>query len=403
MSMDNPVDLTDDYEVRPSRIKLKTTKTEKAGKIYRREQRRFCREQERISRANGYALSPPRKRGQSESISPPRNRPRQPPNQYEQEHDQGEWMGGYARRAREEQEEREWEEKIKWMTDEAEHDPFGDYPTFGYAGSSAGVHIPSRWREAAAGPPFPSFGPPFGLFGRMPQTFPQFGHNLHSHYAAGSFPAGVPSLGSMTEEEYTTFIREGLYAKQHASELREAERRRQKMQEREIKREKMREQRERAEAKWRYQQEKEEYERRRQRAEAREAKDRPRRAHSAPAGTNDPARYSARWTSLLDVGGEVEATSLKFSDIPWPINHLLSPQDTINKVTLSNVKAFLQAVSLESREDLKKVVREALRNFHPDRFHSRTLNRVRGDEKELVKEGVEKVCRVLNDLVKEVR
>jgi len=45
------------------------------------------------------------------------------------------------------------------------------------------------------------------------------------------------------------------------------------------------------------------------------------------------------------------------------------------------------------------VLREAIRNFHPDRFNSKVLPRVREGEREKVKEGMEICSRVLTDLI----
>lgn len=49
------------------------------------------------------------------------------------------------------------------------------------------------------------------------------------------------------------------------------------------------------------------------------------------------------------------------------------------------------------------MLREGIRQFHPDRFFGRILPRTREDERDKVREGVESCTRAINDLLAEVR
>ncbi|KAK8870088.1 hypothetical protein IAR55_000658 [Kwoniella newhampshirensis] len=385
-----------DYAVpRPTKIKMKETKPEKAHRLYRREQRRAARESERISRANGYAVSPPRRyRSRSDSISPPRHPPKTKSKSnhevYDVDADEeeegggrgGEWMGGYGRRAKEELETREWEEKLAWLAGGGSNeDPFGGV-TYGYAGSMDGVHIPKRFREAA-GAPGPSSSASSNRRKRDGDRDPA---------QEVDFDAGgpVPPLGAMTEEEYTAWVREGMYRRKHRAELEAAERRRKEKEEKERKKEKEREKASKEE------------ERRLKKLKKQKGDDEERKRKE------ERGRWKDRWKKLGETGGEVEETELRFDDIPWPVYRSSNSTTTViseDHLTIDNVRSFLYAVAEDEAakggDDLRKVIREAIRSYHPDRFHGRVLPRVREKDRDRVKDAVEKLSRVLNDLAAE--
>ncbi|WVQ77589.1 hypothetical protein IAR50_007277 [Cryptococcus sp. DSM 104548] len=426
-------DRSEDYNVRPSKIRLKTTKSEKAEKIFNREKRRFEKDQHRISRANGYAVSPPSSsRYRDDSISPPRNKPRPQARHYEEEEgDDGEWLGAFGRKVREGREEREkmaWEEKMRWMAgSEAGDRVLDDYedleaPRWGHAGPEP-ESLPSRWRSSASKRPFLSpslFPPPPSFF--SPKSRPSRPKLYH-------FPSQPPPMGAMSDADYADYIRSGMYAQKNASALLEEDRRRTERMEREEKREKERARREREDERWRRKQEREEWERyerrKREREEAEEAyrpAPPPREDSATPpyhaaksghAKKDDPAKWTARWQAL-QAGGEIEPSNLTFRDIPWPIflsslpsSH--TPDDILSALSLENVKKYM--VTVASYKDntggepgkVRRVVREAVRSFHPDRFTVRVLERVKEGDKQKVKEGADVVSRVLNDLAKQYK
>ncbi|WVR04875.1 hypothetical protein IAU60_001887 [Kwoniella sp. DSM 27419] len=389
---------------RPTRIKLKETKEEIAAKLYRREQRRHARETERISRANGYAVSPPRSTAREESMSPPRNpakRARRGEGDELDERDglddggQGEWMGGYGRRAREELDRREWLDKMAWMSHSSDN-PFAgqrgeyhyqasyssfsshggstsiSYSTYGYAGPADDVRIPQRFRESA------------GVAG--PSTRARRSAVEEVEFEGGA----VPPLGAMTDHEYTAWVRDGMYRRKHRAEVEASERRQRERAERdrqkEVEREKaMREEERRIKKLKRMKGEDEERKRREERD-----------------------RWKSRWKSLGDKDGDVVETELSFLDIPWPVYRTGQPnagaaQTLLDAGYLSpdNIRTFIHAIAGDERTDTRKTVREAIRNYHPDRFNARVLERVKDADKDVVKQAVGLVSGILNDLAKE--
>ena len=122
-------------------------------------------------------------------------------------------------------------------------------------------------------------------------------------------------------------------------------------------------------------------------------------------------RYISRWKSLLStdestaIDGIIE-TELSYLDIPWPIYSNVNLEKEQIARFLSNI-ALIQGLGERSgtggkeqdKEKERKVLREAIRNFHPDRFNSKVLPRVREGEREKVKEGMEICSRVLTDLI----
>ncbi|OCF33734.1 hypothetical protein I316_04446 [Kwoniella heveanensis BCC8398] len=429
------MDRTGDYEVpKPSRIKLKQTSNEKAEKLYRKEQRRHARDQERISRANGYGVSPPRQSSaRDESITPPRNPPRKRSSdqaQVDGDDDSdfveeigsrraggggGEWMGGYGRKAREELERREWRDKMAWMagTSSHDHDPFSAYQDM------EDVHIPKRFREAA--------GMPASGAGTSSSQYHHFSSRTVHHHSSTfgttriavnevHFSGGpVPPLGSMNDDQYSSWVREGMYRKQHRAELEEAERRRRLREEKERLKEIENEKRQREEEK-RIKKLKKEKGQEEEKARARERE-----------------RWRERWKVLGDKEGEkdkeIVEVELSFNDIPWPIYRPSSLNSaaaralpiSVDDLTIDNIRIFIHAIAEDSScpststaigpssttngtgggGDVRKTIREAIRNYHPDRFHARILGKVRESDKELVKEGVGRVSAVLNDLARE--
>jgi hypothetical protein len=123
-------------------------------------------------------------------------------------------------------------------------------------------------------------------------------------------------------------------------------------------------------------------------------------------------RYLSRWNKLLSTSTNTDSdsdmiieTELSYSDIPWPIYAKSKLEKKSISLFLSNVALLpLQGRILagkEGKEAERKTLREAIKNFHPDRFLSKVLPRVREGEREKVKEGMEVCSRVLTDLIME--
>ncbi|WWC68250.1 uncharacterized protein I206_102173 [Kwoniella pini CBS 10737] len=369
-----PLDRSSEYQdIKGSKIRMKETKSEKADRLYRKEQKRQAREASRISRANGYAVSPPRQ-NRSGSISPPRNPIKRtyPEDNDEEIEGSGEWMGGFGRRAKEELEKREWQDKLNWMSRGFDEDPFfnGSFDDF------EDIHIPKRFREAAG---------LSGLAGPGPSTFASRRRAADEVDLNGGL---APPLGRMTDEEYTEWIREGMYRIKHKSEIEASERRRKEIEEKERLKEMEREKAEKEE-------EKKIKSLKKQKGLNEEKKRKDQRR-----------RWVDRWKNLTERDNDIVELQLSFDDIPWPI-HRMTNDITIDQLNLENIRNFVYAVAEDSAEnekvDLRKTVRDAIRNYHPDRFNSRILIRVRDKDKDLVKEAVVLVSGLLNDLVREVR
>jgi hypothetical protein len=129
----------------------------------------------------------------------------------------------------------------------------------------------------------------------------------------------------------------------------------------------------------------------------------------------DRQRYLSRWKSLLantsSSDDEIIEVELTYSDIPWPIYNPSSSSSSshlLDKLTKESIKTFLSDLSATStgtstggKHEMKRILREAIKNFHPDRFTSKVLIRVRGEEREKVREGMEICSRALTDLIGE--
>jgi hypothetical protein len=136
------------------------------------------------------------------------------------------------------------------------------------------------------------------------------------------------------------------------------------------------------------------------------------RSNSREREKKERQRYLSRWSKLLSNSKNSESdsdmiieTELSYSDIPWPIYAKSKLDKKSISLFLSNVALLLAQGGIlagkEGKEAERKILREAIRNFHPDRFSSKVLPRVREGEREKVKEGMEVCSRVLTDLIME--
>ena len=188
------------------------------------------------------------------------------------------WMGGFGASALDEMERREREERMNWLEQEEISRAFGDpFPSY----EPIAQPIPRRHRDAAR----------LSSAGRKGKE-----RDPVKEVASG----GVPELGEMNEEEYTEWVRTGMYRLQHRAELEERERLR-----------KVKEAEEREKEKAREMVGKEE------RIRIQRMKAEKGRAEEARRKT-ERERFRTRWKAL-EIGGEVEATHLSYADIPWQV------------------------------------------------------------------------------------
>jgi len=142
-------------------------------------------------------------------------------------------------------------------------------------------------------------------------------------------------------------------------------------------------------------------ERRRMEELAREAERREAEKRARKAGVNVPAvpdrpitevwtAYENQWAAMAN------ATQLRFRSIPWPVHAPITTPDQLIPVKIAGFILSNQHSQGKPRKDRLK---EALLRWHPDRFESKWLKKVVEEDRELVKEGVGNVVRVLNELL----
>lgn len=374
----------------------KETTQERARRIYDQELRRQKRKDHLISRANGYALSPspPPTRGglgRDESITPPRI-PVPNPQRYS-EVDREEERGRMAYLEAEE-------------LASLESDPFSSY-------SMPDVHIPKRFRPSS--PPKHASASASAARTREPRPY----NISNPTNGLGGLGGGgrIPSMNGMNEDEYTTFIREGMDRLRNIKEQHHRD---------ELRRQKERaagEQLRREEADHQRREEKRRKRRREEHSDKRTDSGTdsvfPNRTHInvdedtvhdlvRDSKALERGRYINLWQSLAGLGGEVEQVEMRYKDIPWPI-YVGKQLDKLNIHTFlldlsndtTNGKQMGGMVGKGDKEKEKKVLRDAIRIFHPDRFFGRFLSRVRESDRDKVKEGVEVCSRVINALAAE--
>ena len=118
--------------------------------------------------------------------------------------------------------------------------------------------------------------------------------------------------------------------------------------------------------------------------------------------------YNLRWAELLASLSEIGDGELAFHDIPWPVVAAYrrrrseggKQQFGLADLTAEAVSSFLLPELRSEVENTKKDrLRDAIRRFHPDKFEGRFINRVKGEDKEIILEGIGQVSRVLNSLL----
>ncbi|KZT65398.1 hypothetical protein DAEQUDRAFT_747064 [Daedalea quercina L-15889] len=193
----------------------------------------------------------------------------------------------------------------------------------------------------------------------------------------------------MEDEDYTEWVREGMWRRKHAAEYEEQER---KKAERAARKERERTIRDET-----------------KRMEREEEEDRRRRRRSRERRRAMEARelYDARWKELLGPSSRL-GSPLRFADIPWPV----LPPDLSNRrtrslrlddLTVEAMSGFLltQDDSEAGRKERKDKLRETMLRFHPDKFEGRILKHVTEDEREIVMEAVGIVVRSVGGLMGE--
>ncbi|KAI0764014.1 hypothetical protein BD413DRAFT_483245 [Trametes elegans] len=100
--------------------------------------------------------------------------------------------------------------------------------------------------------------------------------------------------------------------------------------------------------------------------------------------------HERRWTTIaaLDV--------LSWALFPWP---MLKPPSDPEQITYVEVQAYVLSPHHPGDKAPKERIKDYLRRWHPDRFETKLLSKVREGERETVKEGAGAVARHLNKLL----
>lgn len=406
----NSVDKADVYS--------KKTKAEQAEQIYKKEKKRYNREQERINRANG--LPTPPERSMSRSISPlPRrsthsthsshtytnpNASSSSANTTSSEDDEIQYIGqtrnvrrspgpsDHLRRReaeikkredellkRERELRRKEEEQLEYE-DITANNPFGNV-SFEHAGPSFG-HVPHRYQHHQH---------------HHPQSHARFAPPLFSFNQRMGGMGGIPEMGDFDPDEFKRWVRDRF--ERSRAEARRAEESFIRQQKQTAERDQYFAEEKRKEDQRRAQEKKDKKAREADRLEA--LREQQRAKDNVKVKLEDTRklareRYTARWKALTDVGGDIEESEIRYIDVPWPI------YDCTKEMEKSKVKEFMIDLAKENGENVKKTLRETIRAFHPDRFFGRVLPRTREQDREKVKEGVEACSRIINALLGEL-
>ncbi|KAK7683114.1 hypothetical protein QCA50_013787 [Cerrena zonata] len=103
--------------------------------------------------------------------------------------------------------------------------------------------------------------------------------------------------------------------------------------------------------------------------------------------------HERRWKVLP------QADSLGWGSIPWPSLKTVRGVDDLNPTTIN---AYIRNDNWPSDKTLKERVREQIRRWHPDRFETNVLRKVREADRERVKLAAGVVARTLNDISKTI-
>lgn len=103
------------------------------------------------------------------------------------------------------------------------------------------------------------------------------------------------------------------------------------------------------------------------------------------------ASYQDKWAMLA--AAVPETVTLSFKTIPWP---MATPPASVEDITLQAVSSFLLSPAHSHGKSTRTRAREALRVWHPDKWFTTWLSRVRDDDKAVVIQGVNAVAHHLS-------
>ncbi|KAI0658966.1 hypothetical protein C8Q70DRAFT_916187 [Cubamyces menziesii] len=101
--------------------------------------------------------------------------------------------------------------------------------------------------------------------------------------------------------------------------------------------------------------------------------------------------HERRWARLANMD------VLTWYSFPWPT---LKPPTDPEQLTFTDVKAYVLSPHHSTDKSDKERIKDFLRKWHPDRFETKLLPKVREDEREKVQEGAGAVARNLNQILR---
>ncbi|KZT10518.1 uncharacterized protein LAESUDRAFT_644577, partial [Laetiporus sulphureus 93-53] len=103
--------------------------------------------------------------------------------------------------------------------------------------------------------------------------------------------------------------------------------------------------------------------------------------------------HERRWARL----GTLEV--LSWYAFPWPI---LKTPESLEELTMLAIEAYVLSKHHPDgdKKTSKDRIKDHIKRWHPDRFETKLLPKVREDDRERVKEGAGVVARNLNDLLR---
>ncbi|KAK2463126.1 hypothetical protein APHAL10511_004781 [Amanita phalloides] len=341
------------------KLHLKRTPEEEAARRLRRKERKEKRKNRLHDETEADYPTSKRRRAESTAESTRKSvssdedylPDRQPSNRYKQDYDT----------IRADVEERMFREKMfSTMEDEDRLDSIearlNDY-----------AHVPGRWRRGSS-------STKVGIYAYEELEGMDDCTCVDPHY--------------MDDEEYTEWIRMGMYRLKHAEEHAEQERRKAAHAARmaEVKKRKA-----------------ETAKLEREAADKRKLK---RREREEREWMSARQLYDQRWKALLS---DQQKSRLAFVDIPWPVLNAYGPETkmgaphtSLEDLTEDAIRNFLFPLrnsELAEAKEKRDKLRETMLRFHPDKFEGRVMKLVTEGEQARVREGIAQVVRVVNGLL----
>lgn len=262
-------------------------------------------------------------------------------------------------------ESKDWSAKLGELLQDDVRGGFGEYGAGVSSAFGAGGDEDGAWEEEMMRLRGEEFS------GENPQEIPKRWRDAAQGFQS-NMGLATAGLKEMDEEEYAEYIRDGMYRRKHAKEIAFEEERQRAWEEAQEKKRKAREEKRLAKKRRREEEEKEQSEQRLKLSRL---------------------EWEATWSKLM--ASDVQPCCT-FHELPWPV---LSDA----KMTKESVHHFLFHDS-EKQEGSKRL-RTALLRYHPDRFLSSRhfANLTSKEDQERAREAVEKVAKILSDIVNERR